>query len=104
MWCRIKVSVGLISAFIFMKGINKVMFIVYRLYRRDFILGKIKKNTRLFLAVIVLVCLASVIYAAYRSNGSVQEVEYNEFKELVKDGKVDTVYYSGSEDYRTFSL
>lgn len=104
MWCRIKVSIGLISAFIFMKGINKVMFIVYRLYRRDFILGKIKKNTRLFLAVIVLVCLASVIYAAYRSNGSVQEVEYNEFKELVKDGKVDTVYYSGSDDYMTFSL
>lgn len=55
---------------------------------------------------IFCLCFAviSVISTKKAENESILEVSFNDFMQLVQEGKVDTVYYSGDNEYMYYTL
>lgn len=63
-------------------------------------------NKRFILIAFVVCMIWSLILAAYKeyTKEEIKEIEYTEFVQMCKDGKVDTVYYSKSKEYMTITL
>lgn len=65
------------------------------------------KNNLLYIIIWVscFVIISSALNSCMKENSKdIEIITYNEFTELVKEGKVDTVYYSTSEEYMTVTL
>lgn len=66
----------------------------------------LKKNKKVFAywgIILFLAILVSTGYSNYK-NEQITEVSYNEFLSMVKEGKVDTIYYNSSDEYMRFTL
>lgn len=66
----------------------------------------IKKFKGLIILCVVMLIVEFVSMTLYTNirNKQIEYVSYNEFLELVKENKVDTVYYSASDELMTFTL
>ena len=54
--------------------------------------------------VILLIMGGAGRYSQEKEDAKIEEVTYTEFLNMAKAGKIDTVYYSTSEEYMTFTL
>ena len=64
---------------------------------------KAHKKVAIPLTVMVIMLLISLDTMSFNNNKP-KEVTYNEFKKLVKEHKVDTVYYEASTEEMRFTL
>ena len=65
-----------------------------------------KKNKWLFIVSFIISTLFTTFLMRYvvNNNTEIETITYNEFMELVKDHKVDTVYYSKNNDWMTITV
>lgn len=66
-----------------------------------------KKNKKPFIAALIAGLAFYIVFNAVivpQTEGNITEITYNEFKELVKDHKVDVIYYNNSSEYMTIGL
>lgn len=74
------------------------------------LLELIKKNKKTLVkylcSCILFCCAIGLMISSYNYNqtASIEKISYTEFLELVEEGAVDTVYYSGSEEWMTVTL
>lgn len=65
----------------------------------------LKDNSSAILLAVGLAILASNFLATRAAErGDIEEIPYAEFQELLEDGKIDTVWYSPTEEYMTITL
>ena len=65
-----------------------------------------KKNKKLVIltAVLALVTYTVVYFCFIFDWGKVEEISYNEFLEYVAEDRIDTIYYSKSQEYMTITV
>ena len=70
----------------------------------------IKQNKQRFIRLLVswvicLICVFSITNSVKTQQiAKIEKVEYTEFLDDVKNGKVDTIYYSASDEWMTYTL
>lgn len=68
----------------------------------------VKKNKLIKMILygfIVYVCLVVLFYPYTKmTDSSIKEISYTEYQKLLKDKKIDTIYYSASEEYMIITL
>lgn len=73
---------------------------------KEYIKQNKQKLIRLLVTwVICVICLLSIIGSVKSQQlAKIEKVEYTEFLDDVKNGKVDTIYYSASDEWMTYTL
>lgn len=64
-----------------------------------------KENKKTFIISLIISIAFTIIYTKLTATDEpIEKVSYNEFMTMVKEHKVDTVYYNQSNEYMTFTL
>ena len=74
--------------------------------KKDDIIKVIKNYGSFILLVIIIFCFLNLFNKGIEtaSFSKIPEVSYQEFLDLIKENKIDTVYYNNNDEYMTFTL